>query len=68
MKKKQVINKDMKEPDFLCSWDFCDSCINYRIRHHIKLDNLRSGGDGYSPYWRLKYPNRKPSQPAKYKN
>jgi len=56
MKKKQ------KEPDFLCSWDFCSSCINYRIRMHLPLTDLKSYKDIES-YFRIKHPEWKPSQP-----
>jgi len=30
-----------KEPDFLCTWDFCKSCIDYRIKNKLKMPKLR---------------------------
>jgi hypothetical protein len=35
------IPKLKKEPDFLCNWDFCSSCIAYRKLHKIKPPKLK---------------------------
>lgn len=58
--------KVMKEPSFLCRWDFCSSCIDFRIRNKYPLNNLK-GSKGYDPYFRINHPNWKPSQPRKIK-
>lgn len=31
-----------KEPDFLCSWDFCTSCIGYRKKNNLPMPKLRA--------------------------
>ena len=53
-----------KLPDPICSWDFCESCINYRIRNNFPLTGLRSS-PGYTQYFRVTRPDIKPSQPRK---
>lgn len=55
-----------KEPDTLCSWDFCKTCIDFRIRTHIPVVNLKSK-EGVEPYYRVAHPDWKPSQPRKNK-
>lgn len=41
MKKKPVKKKVKKEPDFLCKWDFCTTCVAYRKKHKLPMDNLK---------------------------
>jgi len=35
----------------LCTWNFCDTCINCRIRHGMPIPELRSHGTS-KPYFR----------------
>lgn len=35
------MNGFIREPDFLCYWDFCTTCINYRKKHKLPMDKLK---------------------------
>lgn len=37
---RDAIKSKKKEPDFLCHWDFCDTCINYRREHNLPMPVL----------------------------
>ena len=30
-----------QEPDFLCTWDFCTTCIKYRKDHNLPMPELK---------------------------
>lgn len=34
--------KKPKKEDGLCTWDFCTSCINYRIKNKLPIPKLKS--------------------------
>lgn len=42
----------------LCTWDFCKTCIDFRIRHRMKLPELRNK-EGYQTYFRYINPEHR---------
>lgn len=50
-------NKKLEEQ--LCSWNFCESCINLRIRNKMPIPVLKEGE--WKPYHRYIDPSIKPT-------
>jgi len=39
-----------KEPNFLCTWDFCKSCIDFRVKNKLKIPKLRKHEKQKAPH------------------